>query len=67
MFDVIGKLLSWTQEYCEIILVKDFNEDIYKGKFSDRLVKDDLNMSEQILKTTGVNMPPTHDRGSKPI
>ena len=45
----------------------DFNEDIYKGTFFDRLTKDDLNISEQILKTTGVKIPPTHDRGSKPI
>ena len=31
------------------------------------LAKDDLNMSEQILKTTGVKIPLTHDCGSKPI
>jgi hypothetical protein len=65
--DVIGKLLTWKQEDCEIVLVGDFNEDIYEGKFSERLAKDDLNMSEQILKTTGVKIPPTHDRGSKAI
>ena len=26
--DVIGKLLPWKQEDCEIVLVGDFNEDI---------------------------------------
>ena len=50
---------------CEIVLVGDFNKDVHEGMFFDKLTKDDLNMSEQILKTTGVKIPPTHDRGSK--
>ena len=49
------------------MLTGDFNEDVYRGKFSERLTKDDLSMTEQILKTTGVKIPPTHDRGSKAI
>ena len=49
------------------MLVEDFNEDIYRGKVSERLAKDDLNISTQIRKTTGVEIPPTHDRGSKVI
>ena len=36
-------------------------------KFFERLANDNLNWLEQILKTTGVKMPPTHDHGSKPI
>ena len=44
-----------------------FNGDVYIGKFSERLAKDDLNMKEHILKTTGVKIPPTHDHGSKAI
>ena len=41
------------------MLVGDFNKDIYRGKFFERLAKDDLNISDQILKTTGVKIPPT--------
>jgi hypothetical protein len=43
---VIGKRFTWKQKNCEIVLVGGFNEDIYEGKFSQRLAKDDLNMSE---------------------
>ena len=49
------------------MLTGDFNDDVYRGKFSERLAKDDLNMKEHILKTTGVKIPPTHDHGSKAI
>ena len=65
--DVVRQLLSWKQEDYGIVLVGAFNEDTHKGKVSDRLTKDDLNMSQQILKTTGFKIPPTHDRGSKPV
>ena len=49
------------------MLPGDFNEDVYRGKFSEHLAEEDLNMTEQILKTTGSEIPPTHDRGSKAI
>ena len=65
--DVVEKLLSWKQDDCEILLTRDFNEDVYRRKFSERLIKDDLKMTETIQKTTGVNISPTHDRGSKAI
>ena len=65
--DVVGKLLTWKQEECEIVLVGDLNKNIYRGKFSERLAKDDLNMFDQVLKTTGVKLPPTHDHGSEVI
>ena len=64
---VVEELLSWKQYNFEIVLTGDFNEDVYRGKFSERLAKDDLNMTEQILKTTGVKTPPTHECGSKAI
>ena len=65
--DVVEKLLSWKQEDYEIVLTGDFNEDVYRGKFSTRLAEEDLNMTTQILKTAGSEIPPTHDRGSKAI
>ena len=59
--------MSWKQEDFEIVLTGDFNEDIYRGKFSERVAKDDLNILEQILKTTSVEIPPTHNHGSNTI
>ena len=65
--DVIEKLLEWKAEDCEIILTGDFNENVYQDSFSRRLAEDDINMTEQILKTTGKEIPPTHDRGKRPV
>ena len=65
--DVTEKFLLWRQEDCKIVLTGDFNEDIYRGKFPERLAMDDLNMTEQILQTTGIKIPPTYDCGSKAI
>ena len=48
-------------------MIGDFNEDEYRVKFFERLAKDDFNILEQILKTTGVEIPPTHEHGSKAI
>ena len=58
--EVIEKLMSWKQEDCEIVLTGDFSEDIYRGTFSKRLATDDLNMTDEIVKTTVVKIPPTH-------
>ena len=68
LFKDVGKtLLMWKQEDCEIVLTGDFNEDVYRCKFSERLAKDDLSMTEQILEITGITIPPKNDHGSKVI
>ena len=51
--DVIDKLLEWKTEDCEIILTGDFNQHVYQDHFAQILAEDDINMTEQILKTTG--------------
>ena len=48
-------------------MTRDFNEDVYKGKSSERPRKNDFSTTEQIPKTTGVKIPPTYDRSSKAI
>ena len=45
----------------------DFNEHVYEGRISKRLALDDLNMEEQCLATTGVQIPPTHTTGKRPV
>ena len=51
--DVIDKLLEWKTEDCEIILTGGFNQNVYQNQFAWRLAEDNINMTEQILKTTG--------------
>ena len=65
--DIGEQLMLWKRENCKIVIAGDFNEDVYRGRFSKILAKDNLNMTEHILKITGVNIPPTCDRGSKAI
>ena len=65
--DVVAKLLEWKTEDCEIILTGDFNQDVYQDDFARRLAEEDVNMTEQFLKTTGKEIPPTHDRGRRSV
>ena len=45
----------------------NFNEHVYEGQICKRLAKDNLNMTEQCLTTTGLQIPPTHNSGSRPV
>ena len=57
----------WKAAGNEIILLGDFNENVYTGRLAKMLAGDDLRMTEQCFKTTGRKIPPTHVRGSRPI
>ena len=57
----------WKSERGEIILCGQFNKNIYTGRLANRLACEDLRMSEQVLKTKGRKLPPTHVLGSRPI
>ena len=63
--NLVEKLVLWKQDDYEIVLTGDFVEDVYRSKFSERLVNDNLRMTERILKNTGIEIPPTHDCGLK--
>ena len=65
--DIIKQLLIWKHENCGIVLAGDFNDDVYKGKLAERLRKDNVNMDKLVFRTTGKQIPPTHNRGSKPV
>ena len=68
LFDeVIRQLLEWKRERAEIVLVGDFNEDVYRGKLAKRLAEEDINMDELVLRATGMEIPATHDRGSRAL
>ena len=57
--DIVEKLLSWKHKNDEIVLAQDFNDDIYSGNTAEQLDNADLNMTEQIFKTTGAGIPPS--------
>ena len=64
---IISQLLIWKADREEIILMGDFNENVYTGMYAERLSRPDLNMTEQCLKTTKRHLPATFIRGTQPI
>jgi len=52
--DVVKQILAWKRETSEVILVGDFNEDVYRERLAERLAKEDINMDELVLRTTGM-------------
>jgi hypothetical protein len=65
--DLLSLLRRWKASGNEILLIGDFNENVYSGVFATALAGDDLCMSELCYRTTGTLLPPTHNRGSVPI
>jgi hypothetical protein len=51
----------------DIILLGDFNENVYSGQIAKRLVLPDLMLSKQRLQCTGMHVPPTFRYGNVPI
>ena len=65
--DLISLLRWWKASRDEILLMGDFNENVYFGGISTALAGEDLRMKEICYGTTGKLLPPTHSRGSTPI
>jgi hypothetical protein len=64
---LIAQLVIWKTTDADIILLGDFNENVYTGRIAKRLVQADLNFSEQFLGCTGTHIPPTFRDGVMPI
>ncbi len=64
---LISQLLVWKHTDSDIILLGDFNENVYSGCISQCLSQPDLLMSEQCLQCTGIHIPPTFRDGTIPI
>ena len=58
-------LPSWKREDCEVVPTRGFNDDVYRGKITEKLADTDLNMTEQTLKTTAVGIQLTREHHSK--
>jgi hypothetical protein len=65
--DLLSLLCRWKAAGDEILLMGNFNENIYTGNFAIALAGDKFQMSEMCSWTTGILLPPTHARGSTPI
>ncbi len=64
---LIAQLVVWKTTDADIILLGDFNENVYTGRIAKRLVQADLNFSKQCLGCTGTHIPPTFRDGVMPI
>ncbi len=51
----------------KIIMLGDFNKNVYSGRIADLMAGDDLNLHEVCQRTTWQYLPPTHARGQVPI
>ncbi len=64
---LIAQLIIWKATNSDIILLGDFNKNVYTGCIATRLAQPDLNFNEQCHRCTGVYIPPTFREGSIPI
>jgi hypothetical protein len=65
--DLMSLLRRWKVAGEEILLLGDFNEDVYTGNIAKALSGDELRMTEMCKQATGCPLPPTHNQGAKPI
>jgi hypothetical protein len=65
--DLLSFLRGWKAAGDEILLIEDFNKNVYMGQLATSLTDDRLRMSKLCRCTTGISLPLTHHRGSVPI
>jgi hypothetical protein len=63
----IAQLIVWKHTDSDIVLLGDFNENLYFGRFSKRLSQQNLMLSKQCLQCTSIHTPPTFRDGTIPI
>ena len=65
--DLVEQLVAWKEDGLEIILLGDFNKDVYEDRLAKHLAEDDLRMKEQCLAVNGERLPATFNRGTRPL
>jgi hypothetical protein len=58
--DLLRLLRRWKASVDEILMMGDFNENVYSGAISTAMAGEDLRMTEICYRTTGEHLPPTH-------
>ncbi len=65
--DLISLLRQWKGARDEIMLLGDFNKNVYLGPIARSLSSEELRMGETCQQTTGEMLPATHSQGRYPI
>jgi hypothetical protein len=61
---LIAQYIIWKHTNSNIILLSDFNENIYSGRIAKHLSLPDLMLTKQCLQCTGMHIPPTFRDGT---
>jgi hypothetical protein len=64
---LIAQLIVWKHTDSDIILLGNFNENVYYGRIAKRLSLPDLMLTKQCLQCTGMHIPPTFRDSTAPI
>jgi hypothetical protein len=64
---LIAQLVVWKTTNSDIILLGDFNKNVYTGCIAKQLAQPDLNFNKQCHQYTGVYIPPMFREGTIPI
>jgi hypothetical protein len=64
---LIAKLIIWKYIDLDIILLGNFNENVYSGQIAKCLALPDLMLSKQCLQCSGMHVPSTFRDGTVPI
>ncbi len=65
--DLLGLLQRWKAVGDKVLLVGNFNKNVYSGNLAAQLAGNDLWTTEMCLQTTGHRLPSTHICGQIPI
>ncbi len=65
--NLISLLRRWKAARDEILLIGDFNENVYFSPIALALLEDELRLDEICRRTTRETLPPTHARSRIPI
>ncbi len=63
LVDLLSLLWQWKAVGNKILLIGDFNKNVYTGTLAEALLRDNFRMLEVCQRTTGLSLPPTHNRG----
>jgi hypothetical protein len=66
-YNLMSLLHQWKAAGDKILLMGDFNENVYSGPIALALLEDALRLSKICLRTTRDTLPPTYARGRTPI
>ena len=64
---IVSQLISWKAIDNNIVILGNFNKNVYTHRLAWRLTQDDLNLTDICRCHTRIPIPPTFRTGSAPI